>query len=589
MCDNPSPLSTKKLGSTWETTTNPMPLEDKARDGEPSIDRPTWGHAGVRVVLVAMIAFLALGGIEAWKDSATFDEPVYVSSGVIAVLHHDLADNAEHPPLFKVLAALPVLAVGPVVPRDGHWDTNNERTYSARFVEAQARAGSLHRVIFASRLVSLLESALVALVLYALASLLFDPWSGVVAALLWLLNPLVLGIGHLDGVDVPFALTTALVSLALVAWWRRRDRRGLVWLGVACGACASAQSTGLLVAAVAAAAVVVVARRSGSTGWGLWREAGLVALVAWAFVWAVYLALDPAVVVHSWVVLPQPYIDGLRYLSSNDTGSAPGFLLGAAWTGANIWFWPATLLVKLSTPVLVVLVAGTAVLFGLRRAGRISRTVWRQTAVAVLLPAAVLFLFELPNPRTLGARYLLPSIALWTVAASPIALVAARRLMRFALVIVMALAAAVTVTSFPHSIAYTAAPFRPGYAVATDSNVDWGQDFALLTQWSRGRHPYVAYFGPRGVTASDVPGAQPLVGTPPGRISGWVAASATDLTSADRDSLAWLRGYCPVATLGGSILLYHFTSHPVADAGPVAPAGLCAGRVSHLAKGTDAR
>src|SRR5580692_7960139 len=129
MCDNPSPLSTKTLGATWETTTNPMPADDKGAGEEHSIDRVTWGHAGVRVVLVAMIAFLTLGGIEAWKDSATFDEPVYVSSGVAAVLHHDLADNAEHPPLFKVLAAIPVLAMHPVVPPDGHWDTNNERAY----------------------------------------------------------------------------------------------------------------------------------------------------------------------------------------------------------------------------------------------------------------------------------------------------------------------------------------------------------------------------------------------------------------------------------------------------------------------------
>ena len=112
---------------------------------------------GLAVVVLTLIGFLILGGFEAWHDSATFDEPVYVSSGVAAILHHDLADNAEHPPLFKVLAALPVLAVGPVVPADGHWNVNNERTYSARFVEAQMRAGTMHRVTFASRLVPLLE------------------------------------------------------------------------------------------------------------------------------------------------------------------------------------------------------------------------------------------------------------------------------------------------------------------------------------------------------------------------------------------------------------------------------------------------
>jgi hypothetical protein len=154
-----------------------------------------------------------------------------------------------------------------------------------------------------------------------------------------------------------------------------------------------------------------------------------------------------------------------------------------------------------------------------------------------------------------------------------------------AMAVVLAAAAAVTVSSFPNSIAYTAAPFRPGYRVATDSNVDWGQDFGLLSAWSRGRHPYVADFGPRGVTGADIAGSRPLVGVAPARISGWVAASASVLTSADRDSLSWLRAYCPVGTLGGSILLYHFAVAPTAGAGPPAPAPLCAGTVSRRVSG----
>src|ERR1019366_3445562 len=180
-------------------------------------------------------------------------------------------------------------------------------------------------------------------------------------------------------------------------------------------------------------------------------------------VWAVYIILSPSVVVHSWVILPTPYVEGLKFLASNDTGSSPGFLLGVSWTGANVWFWPATLLVKLSTPILVLLVAGPLVLIALVRSGRVDRTTWRQTVVAVILPALVLFAFELPGPRTLGVRYLLPSISLWTVAASPLALVIGRRLMALALAAVLAAAAAITVASYPHSISYTAAPFRPGY------------------------------------------------------------------------------------------------------------------------------
>jgi hypothetical protein len=540
---------------------------------------------GLGLLWAAVIAFLVLGGFEAWHDSATFDEPVYVSSGVVAVLHHDLADNPEHPPLFKVLAALPVLAVNPVVPR-GNWNVNNEHQYEVRFVTAQLRAGTMHRVTFASRLVPLLECALLALVLYALASLLFGLWAGVVAALLWLLDPLVLGLGHLDGVDLPFALSTALVSWALVRWLRRRDARSLLWVGAACGVAASAQITGLLVAAVACGTVLAAQARAGQRGWALWRPSVLIAFATWLIVWVAYIVLDPSVVVHSWFLLPRSFVEGVKYLSSNDTGSSPGFLLGQRWNGANVCFWPATLLVKVSTPVLVLLIAGPLALVASVRSGRVSRAAWRQTLVAVVLPALVLFAFELPNPRTLGVRYLLPSIALWTVVASPVALLVGRRLVGMALGTVLALAAALTALSIPDSIAYTAPPFTPAYRVATDSNVDWGQDFNLLATWSQGRHPYVVYFGPRGITDADIPGARRLVGVAPSTITGWVAASATELTSALRnDSLGWLRAYCPVRTLGGSILLYHFTTAPTAEPGPSTPAPLCHGSVSRRTGG----
>jgi 4-amino-4-deoxy-L-arabinose transferase-like glycosyltransferase len=553
--------------------------------GYGSPPRTTWRSStsaliGLVIVVAAALVFLVLGGFEAWHDSATFDEPVYVSSGVAAILHHDLADNAEHPPLFKVLAAVPVLLAHPVVPGDGHWNINNERSYSARFVQAQLRAGTMHAVTMAARIFPLLECAVMALALLMLASRLFGVWPGVVAALVWLLDPLVLGLGHLDGVDLPFALTAVVLSLALVRWLERRDRRSLCWLGAACGAAASAQTTGLLLAALAGVVVLVAGRRVGLRAWSMWRPAVLVLFVAWLFVWGVYIVLNPSVVIHSWVVLPQPYIEGIRYLASHDTGGAPGFLAGQAWTGANIWFWPISILVKVSTPVLVVLVAGTVALGLFVRSGRVDRATWRRTLVAVILPAVILFVFELPNPRTLGVRYLLPSLALWGVVASPIALVVGRRLAAAALAAVLALSALVVARTYPHSLSYTAPPFQPGYRVATDSNVDWGQDFTELTAWSRSHHPYVAYFGPRGISLRFVPGARSLVGTPPRRILGWVAASASDLTSAHRYSLSWLRGYCPVGTLGGSILLYHFTSHPTDARGPTTPAPLCAGPVS---------
>src|ERR1700690_939948 len=110
------------------------------------------------LLAIGAAAFLALGVGEAWSDAPTFDEPVYVSAGLAAVLHHDVTLNDEHPPLPKVLAVLPVLFADPVVPPNGRWSGNDEYSYGARFAAAQVAAGKVRGVTFASRLVPLAET-----------------------------------------------------------------------------------------------------------------------------------------------------------------------------------------------------------------------------------------------------------------------------------------------------------------------------------------------------------------------------------------------------------------------------------------------
>jgi hypothetical protein len=60
-----------------------------------------------------------------------------------------------------------------------------------------------------------------------------------------------------------------------------------------------------------------------------------------------------------------------------------------------------------------------------------------------------------------------------------------------------------------------------------------------------------------------------------------VAVSATLLTAVDDGPLSWLRAYCPTGVLGGSILVYDFTTAPSHAPGPAKPASVCSGRVSH--------
>jgi 4-amino-4-deoxy-L-arabinose transferase-like glycosyltransferase len=521
--------------------------------------------------------FLALGLQQAWADSPTFDEPVYLAAGISSLTTHDLRINPEHPPLAKALAALPALFAHPVIPHTAAWHRGDERVYSAEFLQAQLKAGTLQRVMFLARLVPLLEAVLAGLLIFLIARRLFGEAAGTKAALLWWAGPLVLGLGHLDGIDLPFTLAALLVTLTLIRVLEidRDDpstRRRLLALGVACGLAASVKDTGLLLAALAPAVILV-------SGWRTRRlrsvaDALAVGLIAWLFIWVVYVVIAPGSLLHPGL-LPHADLVGLRYLGSNDTLSGPGYLLGSYWVGGQWWYWPVVLLVKVpASTVLFLLLA----VVGLAAVGRDAR---RRAMAAVVLPAAVITAFTVPGPRDIGARYLLPVVALWLVAAgSVVAIVPAdsaqrRRYAAVALALLVAVSAFFTIGSAPHSIAWTMPPFRPGYRVASNSDVDWGQDFYRLLDWSRGRHPAVDYFGPRGITFADVPGATSFVATPPSQLTGWAAVSATKLTTDDHDRLSWLRAYCPLDTIGGSILLYRFDHPPDTAPGPDRPAALC--------------
>jgi 4-amino-4-deoxy-L-arabinose transferase-like glycosyltransferase len=536
-----------------------------------SVGRGWTRFAPVGLLVVSAGFFLGFGIHEAWLDSPTFDEPVYVSAGLAGVLHHDLTFNEEHPVLPKVLAALPVLLVHPVLPANGHWNSNDERAYSATFLKAQRKAGTLRAVTFSSRLIPLLESVALAVVLFALGRDLFGRAAGALAGSLWLLSPFVVGLSHLDILDVSFALAVAAWSWVLLRWLRQPTTRRTVVLALVTGAAVLTDVTGLILVGLAVIAILMTSGRSGLRH-GL-RQSGLLLLVTWVFVWAVYGALDPRVLLDPTIVLPAPYLSGMSFLLHNDTVPGPGYLLGVAWMGGRWWYWPGGLVLKTVPTTLLLLVVGPFGWIWLDRSTR------RQASFVLALPALCLLAFTVLLPRDIGLRYLLPVLALWLVAACSVVRLARRPTMKsFVVGSAVVVAGLSTALSAPNSLAWVTPPFGPAYRVVTNSDVDWGQGFYRLQAWSAGKHPWVAYFGPRGLGADSIPNTRRLLGTAPDRIDGWVAVSATDLTSSERKPLAWLRSYCPVGDLGGSILLYYFARPPSAAPGPTEPAGYCSAR-----------
>jgi dolichyl-phosphate-mannose-protein mannosyltransferase len=494
----------------------------------------TWSAVALAVLCLTTAG---IAGWEAATDSVTIDEPVYVTAGSTALVRHDLRLNSQHPPLSKILAAGPVLAERPVLPAGPVWLHHHQRTYSKAYLEDLRRTGELREVTFLSRIVPILELLVTGLLVFLLARRLVGPWGGVFGATLWLLNPFVIGIGHLDGIDIPFTLMALTVALTLVRWLELRTPGRLVAVGLACGAALVTRDTGPLLLLVATLTVALASRQV--------RPVLAVLGLAAGVIWLVYFPLDPSFTINHPNLLPQRYIDGFDALADAHPGSTGVFMIGRHWHSTHWWIWPLSMVIKLP----VTLLAAFAIApFFFRKVGPEAR---RRVLLAVLPSAAVLAVFTMATPVFLGLRYMLPVIALMCVAVAP--LVRAPRLLPILLV---AGSVFFTATSVPHSIAWVAPPFHPGYRVTTDSNLDLGQDVYTLQRWARGKHPWIACYSPKGAGCeAGVPGARRLGKYPERRrVHGWVAISSTLMNLDGWDE--WLRRFRPGGTINGTILLY---------------------------------
>ncbi len=557
-------------------------------------DDPISPRLALACLALLSVQFLVLGALQARGDALTYDEPITMASGWTGLAWHDLRINPEHPPLPKLLAALPAALTRelPVPETASSWQRGAGQELALELVRASG--DDLRGLTFLFRIVPLLEALGVGLLLYALGSHLFGRGAGLLSATLWLTAPLAVGFGHIDGLDVPAAGSVLLALLALAHQLERPGPVRLLLLGLGLGvALLTRAGVGLVVVAV----VVLVLGLT--PPWGRGRSA-LRALVAAALAWLVlhgaYLALDPGGP-HASVIAPLPaagqgslparlallvpwpggFEASIRFMTSfHAQGSAPGYLFGRGFEGAPWWFWPGSLLLGLTPVTLLALVAGLSRFGGLEPERR-------RRALLLLAPMALgLGALLLMAQRPYGVRYTIPLATLLMLAAGPAAGLLRGRWGRWLLAAALALQLGGLWLSHPHSLARTSPLFPQAWRWGADSNVDWGQDFHRLQAWAQDkRAPWISWFGFGPSTSlEEIPGAvsaHPLgvwaAFRPPPPDTEWVVVSASNLNAYAAEDLAWLRAWCPVDIIGATMLVYRFEALPPRGPAPQ-PLGL---------------
>lgn len=546
-----------------------------------------------------VVLFIALTVGSYVRESATWDEPQHLTTGYVALTRGDYRIDPEHPPLLRLWAAAPLLAL-----RDIKLDTRAidaaapvEWVGSGQFFfchDFLYRQNDADRLLYRARFMIVLLGVLLGALVFCWAQEWFGYGPAMLALALYTLEPNILA--HARLVTTDFGATCFMFGSLYFLWRTTRQFNALNLAGVAVFFALAQVSkfSAILLWPVVAVLLAVWGARSRRWFMAL-ATGGLLIAATWLAIWAVYgfryapspnpnwiyrFDADPSLQARlptlakagGWVdrhrLLPNAYTQGFL-LGQAKAQQRSAFFAGHYSNDGWWYYFPAAWLIK--TPV-ALLACG---LMGLVVCAVHPRLHW-QCALFLILPAAFFLGAAMTARLNIGVRHVLvlyPLVILlaanggrelgggWPIFwLAPLVLFAPLHLFEFG-------------RCAPHYLAFfnseVGGPSH-GYRYLVDSNLDWGQDLKGLKRWmdaNQVTHINLCYFGTAdpayyGIECTQLPGSPFFVESPSApQLPGYVAVSVTQLQGVYlpepwRSFYRKLQQQTPVAVIGYSIFVY---------------------------------
>jgi hypothetical protein len=550
--------------------------------------------AGLLLMLMA-----GLAGGAALRESVTVDEVAHIGAGVSYLQKLDLRMNPEHPPLPKVLAAIPLVLLG-VRADYSHisWRLSeklfSEFTGEWVFGEWLLEKWNDPKTVLAwARLPMLLLTLALGWAVFVYARRLGGAWGGLLCLSVYVSTPAFLSFGPLVHTDLAVTLFSLLTLWTFAEVWQEPNRKNALLFGLSfAGALLSKFTAGVLFFAFVAFALSLRWRAVSGPGNKVelpeWRRARWWATlkgILWAaavvyafyciFSWhqptnALYRIGDGpmALLLRRLLMPPLLYLRGVFWVLI--ASRRPTFLLGHAYPHGVWFYFPIVFALKSSLGYLcLLLVAGTAGI-GRKVRGETNVSVipaqlavhWRVLWVSLLVFTGVCLL----SPLDISIRHFSVPMVLLILLLAPLPRMVGELRGRTPLgatlgaVAIAALAVSclfTAVRAYPYYFPYinSLGWGRPAYALVNDSNVDWNQSLPEVQRFAQQHR--LERIGLDEYGFSDptvfVPQAQrwncqkPV----PEDEGQWVTLSASNIL--DGQNCGWLMQYPHEALAGGSM------------------------------------
>jgi 4-amino-4-deoxy-L-arabinose transferase-like glycosyltransferase len=406
------------------------------------------------------------------KLSATTDEVAHLPAGYTYWATRDFRLNPEHPPLVKLIAALPLLAIKPHLDLSRpEWQSSAEYLFGYSFLYTN----NADRLLFWGRLPMTLLATLGGFIVFLWARQMFGPASGLYALALYAFSPNLLAHGMLVTTDVPVAV---FVILTLYLTWKQAQQPSALWsagIGLATGAAMACKFTGgilPLIVVGSSAVSVVVARDRRRQAIAEARSLAIAGISALAVLEAAYL----------FTLRPWTYFANMALINANHNKNHHFYLFGNFSLTGWWYYFPLAFVMKATIPTLVT-IALAAVHLGWKK------FVDHRGELLILATVVTYALAIVLGADDLGVRYLLPVFPLLFVWGSRTIVDLKMKPAGIALMLLlMGWQARAAIGAFPNYIPYfneiVGGP-EHGIFYLDDSNVDWGQNMKQAAEYIR--------------------------------------------------------------------------------------------------------